>query len=603
MPRTQGAAPLNDRESKRRTAPAALLAFAGASVWLSYGTLAVIDTSTTRVAALPSLWLLIALIVAGAGFGWMCRPAVSTLWPLTLTALLWLPWLPWPVPAAFLLWSGPAELIVWVGALGGVLVAVAPGSSVAVSVARWASEPRRAITLTIVLGTAAAVLGAYAVRNHVPDGDEPHYLIITQSLLLDGDLQIENNHQRHDYESYVANLPRPDFLRRGVNGQIYSVHAPGLPALAAPAFAVGGYRGVVVFIAVLVAIGGALAWHAAWQLTRSASAAWLAWFAVFFSPPVYFHTFTVYPDGAGAVMAIAAVWLLVRLEIDPSPVPRGTLVAVGSALALLPWLHMRFAIVAGGLGLAIALRLLARAHRWRAIGALMAVPVVSAAGWLAFFKIVYGTFSPAAPYGTAVQNRLATLKPGLPGLFFDQQFGLITNAPIFALAGIGLAALLHRHRRLAIELIAIAIPYVFAVGSFMMWWAGHSAPARFLMVLLLPATMLVAWLYHHTSRVWARSAIVAAALMGWMSVAVRTSVDGGILLYNIRDGYDLLLDWLSPTVNLPLALPSFHRDVVPLAVRDSLVWTATLAIALGATWLGSACSRARAGPKTCAPYR
>ena len=30
----------------------------------------------------------------------------------------------------------------------------------------------------------------------VPSGDEPHYLIITQSLLKDGDLRIENNHQQ-----------------------------------------------------------------------------------------------------------------------------------------------------------------------------------------------------------------------------------------------------------------------------------------------------------------------------------------------------------------------------------------------------------------------
>lgn len=568
-----------------RLGSAALLALAGASAWLSYGALAVLDLSTTRIAALPPFWALIVLVIAGGAAGWLLRLRLSTLWPLTLTALLWLPWLPWPVPAAFLLWSGPIELIVWVGASGGVLAASAAGIGALASLARWASDPRRAVAVTIVIGTVSALIGVKAVGNRVPAGDEPHYLIIAQSLLLDGDVQIENNHQRHDYQSYFANLPRPDFLRRGVNGQIYSIHAPGLPALVAPAFAIDGYRGVVVFMAVLVAVGGALAWHTAWLLTRHAAAAWMAWFAVFFSAPVFFHTFTVYPDSAGAVMAMAGVWLLVRFETDPSPVPPRVLVAVGAALAILPWLHVRFAIVAGGLGLAIALRLLARAHRWTAAGAFLIVPVVSAAAWFAFFRIVYGSFSPASPYGTVVQNRLATLKPGLPGLFFDQQFGLFANAPIFVLACVGLISLARRHRRFVLELALVAIPYVLAVGSFVMWWAGHSAPGRFLLVLLLPAAVLVAWLYQEAPALWARTAIVAAALMGWAYVAIRTTVNTGVLLYNSRDGYDLLLDWLSPTVNLPLALPSFHRDVVPVAVRDSLVWTMALAVALAIVWL------------------
>ena len=37
-----------------------------------------------------------------------------------------------------------------------------------------------------------------------PSGDEPHYLVIAQSLWRDGDFKIENNHQRGDYREYFA---------------------------------------------------------------------------------------------------------------------------------------------------------------------------------------------------------------------------------------------------------------------------------------------------------------------------------------------------------------------------------------------------------------
>ena len=54
-------------------------------------------------------------------------------------------------------------------------------------------------------------------------GDEPHYLIITQSLLRDGDIRIENNHQRGDYRAYFAGELPPHSVRLGRNGQMYSI--------------------------------------------------------------------------------------------------------------------------------------------------------------------------------------------------------------------------------------------------------------------------------------------------------------------------------------------------------------------------------------------
>ena len=74
----------------------------------------------------------------------------------------------------------------------------------------------------------------------------------------------------------------------------------------------------------------------------------------------------------------------------------------------------------------------------------------------------------------------------------------------------------------------------------------------------------------------------------------RVIVDGGGLAYNDRDGYDLLLDWINRYVNLPLAWPSLHRDVVADAWRTNMIayktwyvpeWLLFLAIPVGALLL------------------
>ena len=88
-----------------------------------------------------------------------------------------------------------------------------------------------------------------------PSGDEPHYLVIAQSLWRDGDLKIENNHERGDYREYYPEDLEPHYLTRGADGEIYSIHPIGISVILAPVYALGGYKGAVWFLIALGAAG------------------------------------------------------------------------------------------------------------------------------------------------------------------------------------------------------------------------------------------------------------------------------------------------------------------------------------------------------------
>lgn len=547
----------------------ALAAWAGASVWVSLGTQAVTsDETLARVVALPPLWLLAGLVVSAALLAGATRLSLATAWPLLISSLVWLPYLPARIPTSFLLWQGPLEAGVWIAVIAGLAGSVIPSSLTRVR--KVVCSPHWAPWIAAGAMAACASAGFAAVRPVIPGGDEPHYLVVTQSLLFDGDLRIENNHERGDYLSYFGGRLRPDFLERGTDGEIYSVHAPGLPVSLIPAFAVAGYTGAVVTMLIAAAAASALTWHVAWLISANAAGAWVGWAAVFLTAPYFFHTFTIYPDGVGALLAMTGIWLLVRLEVG-RPVSRKVLRGVGVALALMPWFHTRFSLIAGALGVVLILRLWHSPDRWPRIGALLGLPIAGAAAWLGFFWYFWGTPSPSAPYGAQTHTAIAYLGRGVVGLLIDQQFGLVTTAPIYAVAGAGWWSLARLRPRLTGELTCIVLPYVLTASAYAMWWGGASAPARFLVALMPLAALPLACWWQSRSGPWHAFAL-GLLLISVVMVLPRAAVDDGGLLYNSRTGFDLMLDWAAQSVDLPLAFPSVHRQSIAGALPTGATW-------------------------------
>ena len=118
-------------------------------------------------------------------------------------------------------------------------------------------QPNNFLTLTPQKIIFVAFLFLYLIIGFFPKinghlyitGDEPHYLIMTQSIADDGDFNIDNNYRLELHkEFYNASIDRHYI---NIYGKNYALHQFGLPLIMAPAYRLFGYKGVflgIIFI-------------------------------------------------------------------------------------------------------------------------------------------------------------------------------------------------------------------------------------------------------------------------------------------------------------------------------------------------------------------
>ena len=140
-------------------------------------------------------------------------------------------------------------------------------------------------------------LGIRATNGASITGDEPFYLLTTQSLLEDGDLDLRN---QYDARSYEAFFDHPGGLwkqsRPARDGRLLSPHNPGLSAFVVPGFALGGLAGAQAQLMLMAAATMALAFVLAARLTGRRGVSWLAALGVGLSAVAFVHSTEIYPE-------------------------------------------------------------------------------------------------------------------------------------------------------------------------------------------------------------------------------------------------------------------------------------------------------------------
>jgi hypothetical protein len=448
--------------------------------------------------------------------------------------------------------SGPPLFAVALAAL--VLAVAARGSH------RWAGPALLPLALGVHL------LASWRVQVQVgPQGDEPHYVMVAQSLLLDGDLALEKDYAEARYLEFHPAPLLPHYRVRGREGALYSLHAVGLSLLILPAYALGGYPAASFFMALLSALlarevrGLVREW-----LGEDGAADGVAWM-VAFSPPLLHY--------AGLIFTEVPAALGVAFALRRARAASGRLGALagGLAVAVLPWLNARYGIVAAIL---IAYAMSRRPGPARILA--WVLPALASAGALALFHhLLYGFMDPRRVYGRRPEFSLDVVPQGLPGLFLDQEFGLLVYAPVFAMALPGLVSMVRKWPREGVALLALVAGVVGTAAAWPMWRGGFNPPARFL-VPLVPALAVAVG-----ARLRGGLTAGAALLVGWGLWTGLTGAADPRLVHRDRDGMAPLFRERSGAEEWTRLLPGYVlEESAADRGRLAAVWAAALAGAL-----------------------
>ncbi|MCU0249509.1 MAG: hypothetical protein MUE61_04835 [Vicinamibacterales bacterium] len=263
-------------------------------------------------------------------------------------------------------------------------------------------------------------------------GDEPHYVIIAESVVRDGDVELRNNHALEERSPTHVGEVAPHAYAAG--HRWYPLHGPGLGVLIAPGLSVGGVLGARLTTCALSALLPLTMFLWLDGLLGRRHAMWLT-LAATLSIPYVFGAVHLYPDPVAAAMAAPLLLLLAH----PADGQRRYMAwaAFWLVTGLLPLLMVKF--LAPSILLAMfALagppshlrRLPGRHDAWRTAPLFVVGPLILAAYHIVVFGDVLG---PRGMGELAAGMNQAVMV--LLGLHLDQAQGIFLQQPLL-LAGV-----------------------------------------------------------------------------------------------------------------------------------------------------------------------
>ncbi len=408
-------------------------------------------------------------------------------------------------------------------------------------------------------GAVFLALIPFVLRGAI-DGDEPFYLLMTESIVRDHDLDLRNQYADLAHSATRRRDLAPQFGDPvGPRGEQYSRHEPMLAILLVPGVLAGGLGGAVATIAIFAAL-------AVWSIARllddegiSRRVSLVVLPFVAFGPPLFYYATRIWPEALAALLFSEAIRAARRER-------RAWLAVV---ILLLSLLKIRFAAV--GISLLAAYFLSTRASKARAF--LVATILLLPAAALIFLypeALLVRAFDPADVFTPTNMVR------GMLGVLIDAQAGLLFQAPLFFA---GLFVLLRWKSLAPAARLAFlsALPYLLLLVPRSEWHGGWSPPLRYLVVFVpLFALLAAAALEHLLSR-----GVVALSAL-WTAGLIFEGLAHPDRLFHIENGESVVGEWLSRVWGSDFSslLPSLIRPNEAAMVAAGVLAALAVAVAL-----------------------
>lgn len=393
---------------------------------------------------------------------------------------------------------------------------------------RWSAN--RAGMLALLLYATSIPL---MIRTPI-DGDEPFYLLMTESLARDHDLDLANQYRdlAHSATGRTDLVPQIGDVT-GPHGQRYAHFEPFLPLLLVPGYLLGGLAGALATMAIL----GALLARSTVRLFEEEGipdGTARALFPLFaFGPPILMFATRIWPEVPAAFCFVEAIRGL-RQRRPPRWI---------AAIVMLVLLKVRF--------LLIALPLVATTVRRKRHALLVGIGI--AVGLLMVWSI--------AGSGTNL-HRIRELLPGKPqayltgffGLLLDGAAGIAFQAPIYLLGLVAITRWTSMPQAFRLGIISSAL-YVVTLAPRAEWYGGWSPPLRYIVFLMPILALGVAALWE---RIDGRPLMLAAA---WTIALVIHALTFPWRLFHIASGENWMGESLSAAWHSDFSrlFPSFIR--------------------------------------------
>jgi hypothetical protein len=358
--------------------------------------------------------------------------------------------------------------------------------------------------LLIVLMGIISLQGFFALWNPIwTNGDEPHYLVVTSSIIKDHDLTLNNNYDNKDYFEHHA-YPEPPHALVGKDGRQKPFHGILLSFILAPGYYILSLQGARLTMFILFLVGLVFLYLIQRQLGFSKNITFFSLIIYSLQAPIFIYSSSLYPDMLLGNIVVASTYL----ALEGIKTRKNYLLSLsGLLMGISVFLHFKIiAYIAYAILPILFLTYKNSKFQFHIDKKLIfknsfyILPpiflLILASSWLSYYW--FGYFRPDymtpflksdvyVGYGNPISNIIANL--------LDYDRGIFWHGPLLVLLIPGLFVWFKKSRISFIYLFIPSFVYLLNAMLFKDWTAGWAPIGRYLMTSLPMTSIAFAYLF------------------------------------------------------------------------------------------------------------